>query len=196
MKGWYSRGYLPHFDGGEILQFVTLHLKDALPVKVIERWKMELAREKDDVKQKILFRKCEKYLDAGYGECFLKIEVVAELVKNSLLYFDGNKYKLAGWVIMPNHLHLLFKPLNETSLTNIMHSFKSFTSQKANQLLNRKGKFWQEDYFNRFIRNYEHFEKTLNYIELNPVKAGLCEKAADWKYSSAYRSAGIPAREE
>ncbi len=78
-----------------------------------------------------------------------------------------------------------------------MHSFKSFTSQKANKIINRKGKFWQEDYFDRFIRNYEHFEKTLNYIENNPVKAGLCEKPSDWKYGSAYnRSAGIAARED
>lgn len=188
MKGWHSRGYLPHFDGGEILQFVTLHLKDALPVSVIDSWKMELAREKDEIRQRLLFVRCEKYLDGGYGECFLKIEEVAELVKNSLLYLAGRKFKLVSWVIMPNHLHLLIKPLDENSLTSIMHSFKSFTSQKANKLLNRKGKFWQEDYFDRFIRNYEHFEKTYNYIENNPVKARLCEKPSDWKYSSANRS--------
>lgn len=187
MKGWYSRGYLPHFDGGEILQFITLHLKDALPMQVISRWKMELVQEKDDDRKRILFLRSEKYLDSGYGECFLKIDAVAELVKDSLLHFDGSKYKLISWVIMPNHLHLLLKPLNGNSLTGIMHSLKSFTSQKANKLLNRNGKFWQEDYFDRYIRDYKHFEKTLNYIAMNPVKAGLCENPIDWKFSSAFR---------
>ena len=134
IKGWYSRGYLPHFDGGEILQFITLHLKDALPVRVINIWKLELARENDELRQKLLFLKSEKYLDSGYGECFLKNDEVAELVKNALFYFDGKKYKLVSWVIMPNHLHILIRPQNETSLTNIMHSLKSFHLAKGEQI--------------------------------------------------------------
>ena len=186
IKGWHSRGYLPHFDGGEILQFITLHLSDALPQNLIRSWRLELEREKDQEKRKIIYRQRERFLDTGYGECYLKIESIAEMVQQSLLFFDLKKYKLTGWVIMPNHVHCLLKPLNENSLSEIMHSLKSFTSQKANKFLDRKGKFWQEDYFDRYIRNYEHFEKTLNYIELNPVKAGLCEKVKDWKYSSAY----------
>jgi REP element-mobilizing transposase RayT len=187
MRGWYDRGYLPHFDGGEILQFITLHLGDAVPQRVIDKWKLELGREKNDDAKKILFWRVEKYADQGYGACFLKKNEIAELVRNSLFYFDGQRYKLVSWVIMPNHVHFLLKPFENFELEKILHSIKSFTALKANRILKRSGKFWQEEYFDRYIRNYEHFEKTIGYIEMNPVKAGLCENPSDWKFSSAYK---------
>jgi REP element-mobilizing transposase RayT len=187
MKGWHSRGYLPHFDGGEILQFMTVHLGDALPQKVVERWKMEIEQEKDDEKAKQMIIKREKYLDQGYGECDLGKFEIAEMVKESLLHFDSIRYKLITWVIMPNHIHFLIKPINDFSISVIMQRFKSFTAHEANKILQKDGKFWQVDYFDRFIRDYEHFEKTVNYIENNPVKAGLCDKKSDWIYSSAYQ---------
>ena len=61
-----------------------------------------------------------------------------------------------------------------------MHSIKSFTSSEANQMLNRSGRFWQKEYFDRYIRNARQFAKTISYIENNPVKANLCAKAEDW----------------
>lgn len=80
-----------------------------------------------------------------------------------------------------------------------MQRFKSFTAHESNGILQRTGKFWQEDYFDRYIRNYEHYEKTINYIANNPVKAGLCEKPEDWKFSSYWSADGSsanPARKE
>lgn len=68
-----------------------------------------------------------------------------------------------------------------------MQKFKSYTAHQANKLLGRAGKFWQEDYFDRYIRDYEHFEKVIDYIELNPVKAGLCISKYDWPFGSAYK---------
>jgi REP element-mobilizing transposase RayT len=87
---------------------------------------------------------------------------------------------------MPNHIHFLLKPFEHHSLSDIMHSIKSFTALRANKFLQRSGKFWQEDYFDRYIRNYEHYEKTIAYIENNLVKAKLCGKPNEWKFSSAY----------
>ena len=184
--GWHSRGYLPHYDGGEILQFITLHLGDALPRKVIEKWKKELERETDERAKIELRKRVENYLDKGCGECYLKIKEIAEQVQESLLHFDAIRYKLIARVIMPNHTHFLIKPINNPSLSEIMKKFKSFTAHEANKLLHRSGQFWQEDYFDRYIRNRDHYEKTIDYIENNPVKAGLCEKRGDWKFSSAY----------
>jgi REP element-mobilizing transposase RayT len=185
-RGWRSRGYLPHFDGGEICQFITLRLGDALPQKVTERWKTELAREKDEIARAVIYRRAEKYLDCGYGECLLRKEFIAEQAQESLLHFDSIRYKLIAWVVMPNHAHFLIKPVNDFTLKEIMQKYKSFTAHECNKLLNRGGRFWQEDYFDRFVRNYEHFEATVNYIENNPVKARLCEKPSDWKFSSAH----------
>jgi len=184
--GWYSRGYLPHFDGGEICQFITFHLGDALPQEGIDRWKLELDREKDEKAKIKFYRRIENYLDKGCGNCYLRQEAVAGEIQQSLLHFNAIRYKLIAWVIMPNHIHFLIKPFESFPLSKLMHSIKSFTAQQANKTLNRNGKFWQEDYFDRYIRNYEHYEKTISYIENNPVKAGLCEKPSDWKFSSAY----------
>ena len=183
---WHSRGYLPHFDPGEILQSITFHLGDAMPKSVITRWKGELEHLEEKDAQIEFYERTEKYLDKGYGECFLQNRSIASMVQNALLYFDGERYKLIAWVIMPNHIHLLLKPKADNSLSDIVHSIKSFTAQKANEMLNRKGKLWQEDYFDRYIRNYEHFVSVVNYIENNPVKAGLCKTKSDWRFSSAF----------
>jgi len=86
---------------------------------------------------------------------------------------------------MPNHVHLLCTPLAGYLLADIMHSIKSFTSTEANKILNQKGRFWQKEYFDRYIRNGRQFARTVLYIENNPVRANLCDKAEDWAFSSA-----------
>ena len=183
-KGWYSRGYLPHFDSGEIPQFITIRLADSLPQNVLEQWRQELAHDK--ITDADFRRRVELYLDQGYGSCALKDERVAKMVQDNLLHFDGVKYKLQAWVVMPNHLHFLATPRAGHALAAIAHSCKSFTAHEANKILNRSGRFWFPEPFDRYIRNYEHFEKTFDYIENNPVTAGLCDKPSDWRFSSAH----------
>jgi putative DNA methylase len=183
-KLWYSRGYLPHFDGGEVVQFITFRLADSLPKKVLGKWQKEL--ELDLISEIEYHRKIDKYLDKSYGECYLKDSRIAEMIEETLFFFDGKKYKLIAYVLMPNHIHILIKPLKNHSLASIMHSIKSYTSHEANKILGRKGKFWSKEYFDRFMRNYEHFTKTVDYIHNNPVKAGLCKKYDEWCFSSGY----------
>jgi REP element-mobilizing transposase RayT len=105
------------------------------------------------------------------------------MVQDSLLKFDGIRYRLFSWVVMPNHIHSLMTRFEQYELSDILHSLKSFTSHEANKMLGRAGQFWIEDYFDRYIRNEEHFERTVKYIENNPVKAGLCRRAEDWPHS-------------
>jgi len=107
-------------------------------------------------------------------------------MQNALLFHDQMKYKLAAWVVMPNHAHILCIPSAGNSLAGIMHSIKSFTSNKANKMLNRSGRFWQKEYFDRYIRNARQFANTVAYIESNPVKANLCQRPEDWPFSSAW----------
>lgn len=185
VKGWHRRGKLPHFDGGEICQFITFRLFDSMPQNVLERWKLELENEEKEVFEQELRKKIEGYLDSGYGSCFLKNEGVAEIVQNALFHLEGEKFKLIAWVIMPNHIHLLLKPLPNISLTTIMQSIKGFSAYQSNKLLGRKGSFWQKDYFDRYIRHEKHYWATIAYIENNPVKANLCQNAQDWKFGSA-----------
>ena len=183
--GWHSRGYLPHFDGGEIAQTVNLRLGDSLPKAVIERWKKELKQVGNDI-DGILRKRIEHYLDQGYGSCALRDERVATIVQNSLLRFDGERYRLSAWGVMPNHVHMLITPCESWSLWEILKSMKSFTSREANKLLKRRGRFWMEDYFDRYVRDRKHLKSAIAYIENNPVKAGLCKRPEDWPFSSAY----------
>jgi putative DNA methylase len=157
-----------------------------MPLRVIQRWREELKSMKDEQERIVLQKRIERYLDQGYGESFLKIPQVAKMVQDSLLKFDGTRYRLFSWVVMPNHVHSLMTRFEEYELKDILHSLKSFSAHKANKILQREGQFWIEDYFDRYIRNQEHFEKTVKYIENNPVKAGLCAEPGDWPYSSAW----------
>jgi REP element-mobilizing transposase RayT len=190
-KGWYYRGYLPHFDDGIRIQFITLRLADSLPQTLLNQLKLEVAlRDVDSISRETLIL-VEKYLDKGYGECLLKRREVAEIVRDSLLHIAEDKCKLYSWVIMPNHLHCLIKPLENNALHKIMHSLKSFSAHEVNKVLNRTGKFWMREYFDRYIRDEEHFQKAVRYIEKNPVKAGLCENASDWEFSSAWEGNAV-----
>ena len=182
--GWHSRGYLPHFDAGEVFQSVTFRLYDSMPQNLLEKWKVELAHDDGEFEDKLRYR-IEAYLDQGMGRCYLKEPQIGNMVQSALLHFDAERYRLSAWVVMPNHVHVLAAPMPNHSLSRIMHSIKSYTSQEANKMLGRSGRFWFEDYFDRYIRNAKHFENALSYIESNPVRAGLCTMPWEWPWSSA-----------
>ncbi|MCA9013232.1 MAG: transposase [Planctomycetaceae bacterium] len=199
--GWTYRGYLPHFDDQDTPQFITFRLADSMPADVIEGWKRELgldelSQHSDNSKTSQANRKLreriEKYLDCGYGDCLLKHHENAELVANALQHFDGIRYQLFAWVIMPNHVHVLCRQKSGWPLSKIIRSWKSFTAHAINKSFARTGAFWQADYFDRYIRNDAHFLAVAHYIETNPVSAGLCTTASEWPYSSTRRTEDVP----
>lgn len=194
--GWYTRGYLPHFDGRALPQFITLHLADAVPKEIIDGWKIELRKTEESTRVPTLHKQIERFVDKGHGKCFLKDHRIAGLVQESLLNWHQVRYHLFAWVIMPNHSHSLLTRYGAYDLRQIIHTHKSFTAHEANSLLGLKGQFWMEDYFDRYIRDEQHFVDVVRYIENNPVKAGLCEKPGDWPFSSAWfrKMGGSPAR--
>jgi REP element-mobilizing transposase RayT len=95
-------------------------------------------------------------LDRGWGACWLKDDVVARLVEDAFLKFDGIRYRLHAWTIMPNHVHALFTMLPGATLGEIVGSWKRFTAREANKHLGRTGAFWQTEYWDRFIRSEAH----------------------------------------
>ncbi len=132
-----------------------------------------------------LRRRIETHLDQGHGECLLRDPRLAKVVADALHTFDGTRYRLHEWVIMPNHVHVLITPLHENSLSAIVHSWKSFTAKQINGIRGTAGRVWQEDYFDRMIRDERHWHAAVAYIRDNPVKAGLSATAADYPFSSA-----------
>ena len=127
----------------------------------------------------------EELLDQGAGACWLRSDRIARIVEKAFLLFDGERYRLHAWTIMPNHVHLLLTVLSGRPLGGAIASWKRFTSREANRELGRSGAFWQVDYWDRFIRNDEHFEAARSYIDYNPVKAGLVKEPHSWPWGSA-----------
>jgi hypothetical protein len=108
--GWYSRGYLPHFDGGEIAQIVTFRLFDSLPRSLLEQWHEELAHWPEKEAEVESRKRLEGYLDRGEGNAWMNDPRIAEQVQRALLFFDAQRYRLQAWVVMPNHVHALLTP--------------------------------------------------------------------------------------
>ena len=182
-KYWHSRGYLPHFDAEGFTQFITFRLADSMPQEVLNKWRVELAQ--NHITDADFRRRIEYYLDQNYGSSFLREERIASILQETLLKWDGERYKLTAWVIMPNHGHILLAPEPGFEIADIMHSIKSYTAHEANKILDRKGQFWAKEYFDRYIRDYRHFASTIKYIEDNPVKARLCKTPEEWPFGSA-----------
>jgi hypothetical protein len=184
---------------------VTFRLADSLPKEVYEQWKREqdeaLRQTKnlvgqasslpDASKEKAgwkpapltdaeqlaeeLRQKLDAHLDQGHGECWLRNPEISGLVENSLRHFDGQRYLRGSFVVMPNHVHVLVRPVMEHKLSDILHSWKSFTANEANKLLGRSGQFWQDESFDHIVRDEHQVERFQHYIHENPAKAHLLQ---------------------
>jgi len=183
-----NRGRLPHWEIEGGTYFVTFRLADSLPKSVVDEIKSEKKRllnspnqVTQDERRKIeraAFLKLERYLDAGIGECLLRDSRVADLVKGALKHFDDSRYRLFAWCIMPNHVHVALKLFPSSSLKGVLHSWKSFTSKRANAILKRSGVFWEREYFDRLVRDEAELRRICRYILQNPTKALL----KNWKW--------------
>lgn len=105
---WYSRGYLPHFDMSGVTQTMTFRLADSMPESVLELWREELShmpKKESDLERR---KRIDAYLDQGHGSCYLKDDRLAGIVQNALLYYDGQRYLLHAWVVMPSRSHAFY----------------------------------------------------------------------------------------
>jgi REP element-mobilizing transposase RayT len=184
--------YLPHWETKGGVYFVTFRLADSLPAEVREqivaeredivRTAEQLGRPLSDSERDRLLAlhtdKIDKWLAQGHGTCHLKDERCAKVVSDALKHFDGDRYQLAAWCVMPNHVHVVFKALGDHGLADILHSWKSFTAKECNTLLGRKGEFWMPESFDRLVRNGPELRRFVDYTLQNPQAAGL----KDWKW--------------
>jgi putative transposase len=185
---WRSRGYLPHFDPGRILQTITFRLADALPAQVVAHLAETCPTDANLRRQRI-----ESYLDAGHGACLLRRDDCAAIVAACLQARDGADYHLQAWVVMPNHVHVLIEPL--VDLARIVQAWKSVSSRRIVGVLGaaRPRVVWQREYWDRYIRDERHRQRAVGYIHANPVSAGLAVRGELWKWSSAGAPAPSPA---
>ena len=202
-SGVHTRGYLPHVKREGASYFVTFRLDDSLPQEVLLKFQAERAQrlrllasrtpdanptaETQETIERDYRRQVERYLDQGVGSCWLRRPDIAELVANALRHFDGQRYLLSSWVVMPNHVHAVLWPMPNHLLGGILKNWKGYTSHEANQRLNRTGQaLWQPESFDRWIRTDDEKAQICRYVVNNPVTARLCAAPDDWRWSSAW----------
>jgi REP element-mobilizing transposase RayT len=176
-RGWHDRGYLPHFDAGSVVQTLTFRLGDSVPRHLYERVAAQSPAERHF--------EVEDIADRGLGACLLAQAENAAIVGAALRHFDGARYRLLAWAIMPNHVHTMIEQIAGWPLSGIVHAWKSYTAHAINRRRDAQGAVWAPDYFDRFIRDETHYLNAKFYIENNPAKAGLVRRAEEWPFSSA-----------
>lgn len=190
-----TRGHLPHWDQDGATYFITWRTADSIPNAVWEQWRhgraawlaehgidptlkdwRKYVEELSEAERKD-FRRFSKALedevDAGHGECLLRRAELAGIMADSLCFFDGTRYTLGDFVVMPNHVHLLVGGMAREAMRKQVESWKKWSAIKINEALGRRGRFWQDENFDHLVRNEASFVKFRDYIAQNPVKAGL-----------------------
>lgn len=174
-----DKGPLPHWHQNEKAQFVTFRLGDSLPVSTRQElimmrkdflashplpWNDKTTLEFD----KLISRRKEALLDNGYGSCILKRRDVRQCLKEVIDFLNNKHFIVYTYVIMPNHVHILMRLLENHSLFEVVKSIKRNSSRLINELLVQQGSIWMSSYFDRIIRNEDHFKYCVSYIRNNP----------------------------
>jgi putative transposase len=189
---FYERN-LPHrLPPGEAI-FITFRLVDTLPAEVLDRLRAEacLLQQRSDLTPAMLYAGQKRYFgrfdelltQSEHGPTWLKQPEIAEVVAQSLHYFDDKQYELLAYCLMPNHVHLLVRlPEDAPPLTRTLQRLKGYTALQANKLLGRTGSFWQAESYDHVVRPSE-MERIVAYIVENPVKAGLVQEWQQWPFT-------------
>lgn len=179
-----SRRNLPHWQQEGRTYFITFRLNDSLPQEKLEAlrrdraewlnknpepWTSTLRSEYHE----LFSKKVQEWLDAGHGSCLLKDPLCSRIVADTLRHFDSERYDLAAWVMMPNHVHALVTPRTGFALGKILHSWKSFSAHEINKQTGRKGDVWQHETYDHIVRDPDSLWHFAKYIVDNPRQAGL-----------------------
>ena len=191
-------GNLPHWYQPGATYFITFRTADSMPKEVADlwyrrrndwllrhginpkakNWQDALRRLSDRLQNEFhatFSREFLEHLDKGHGACVLRRRDLAEIVAKSLRHFDGERYLLGDFVVMPNHVHLLVGLLGATEVEAQCYSWKKFTATEINRELKKTGEFWQSESFDHLVRSPEQFERFQRYIAENGSEAGLTD---------------------
>ena len=196
--------HLPHWRQEGVTYFVTFRLADSIPQDKLIQWQTELRDwlrrnpepriPQQDLEYATIFAdRFHRWLDDGLGECWLRRREISMIVEEALRFFDKQRYWLGHFAIMPNHVHVLVRPVGENTLSEILHSWKSFTAKKINAVLGREGEVWQNESFDNIVRDEVALAKFSAYIRENPGKAKL--RVGEFRLGFGSSIGGIPAEQ-
>ena len=192
---------LPHWSQAGTVSFLTFRLWDSIPQPVLNRWlkerwdwlrqhgvdphagnwrseveRLAIAEQRDF--HDTVMNRWNDDLDACHGGCILRRSELAKIVSDSFDHFNGDRYELTDYVVMPNHVHVLVAFPDEAALLKQCTSWKHFTATRINKVLGLSGPLWQQDGFDHLVRSPESFDHFRRYIADNPRRANLPAGAA------------------
>jgi putative transposase len=174
----YYERHLPHWHPDGAWLFITWRLHGSMPLGISPRLTEAPGRQ---------FLALDRLLDqAATGPTWLTDARVASAVCDVIRDADSQRQlcKLGAFVTMSNHVHVLLLPIEPVAKVTCW--IKGVSARTANLILNRTGEtFWQHESFDHWVRNGREYERILNYIEENPVRAGLVGCREQWAWSSA-----------
>jgi putative transposase len=189
--------HLPHWDQADATYFITWRTVDSIPKDKAQHWtrlredwlrrnginpgdpdwRMKVEEMPEDLRREFrrFSRALDDEMDSCHGECLLRDPGYGRIVAEALHHFDGDRYLLASFVVMPNHVHVLVGGLARGEMRLQVTSWKKWTSLEINRRKNRKGRFWQTESFDHLVRSESAFGRFRRYIAENPEKAKLRE---------------------
>ena len=194
-----SGAYLPHWTKEGGIYAVQFRLADSIPQEKREQLELEIQDIKHSSEEMrgitsalarlrlldLQRESVQKFLRNGYGDCFLKQDSIAAVVAGALQFFEGKRYRLLTWCIMPNHVHVVVAPLPGENLSRIVQSWKTFSAKEANKLLQRSGTFWMRETYDHLIRNDNDLLHAIEYTWSNSDLAGMRGWKWRWRIADA-----------
>jgi len=182
---------LPHWRQEGKLYFVTWRLADSIPAEKREMLHREreafIIEHGDPARKKLgaelmrryhrLFsERVQRWLDAGHGSCVLRKPVARDIMRTALHHFEGTRYTLGSFAIAGNHVHVLVAPVPGIDLSEVMHSWKSFTAKAINKALGRSGTLWQEEVYDHLVRSEAALYRIAAYIHAHEDQGAYVER--------------------
>jgi REP element-mobilizing transposase RayT len=178
---------LPHWRLDGAIYAVTFRLADSLPAEVLDQWRRErehivdraadlgrtISEHESERLAELHSDRIEQWLDQGSGSCMLREARFALLVRDAMLHFDGQRYDLHAWCIMPNHVHAVLRTREGVDLSSVLHSWKSFTGTRIRLALGGMGAVWQKESYDHVVRGEADWRAQVRYVAENPARAGL-----------------------
>jgi len=175
------RNRLPHWQQAGATYFVTFRLADSIPQEELRQLQKDrniwlrfnpkpwTARQEAEYSRRFGAR-IEHWLDKLHGSCALRLAPSRRILVEALMRFNGDRYQQHSWVVMPNHVHVLFSLEKQGTLETILQNWKGSSARAINYCCGTRGNFWQKDYFDRLIRTEEHFWRCVRYIRQNSAR--------------------------
>ena len=179
---------IPHWVQEGASYFITFRCADSIPTGLARQWSHERecwlnahpppwTEEEERAYTEKFTARMEEWLDQGMGACLLRDQANRDLLEQALIRFDGIRLDVDGYVIMPNHVHLIIHPHENEDPIRLIGGMKGASARAIQARMGKSGEtFWMPDEYNRIIRDAKELVAYRHYLEINPLRAGLHER--------------------